>query len=316
MPNFNFLFFLNTYSDSNPSNNPSQNNFKWTRNINGLAVDNPISQELSLAPGETAQLFNGTRTLAQDNTTQYSVALKALTLNTYVLSWASGTQPNFRTPRAPGADATTQVTVTQNGPVLTFASSGGTAFSLISGGVVVGDYVRLGNLFNVANQGEYKVIAVSATSLSVENETGVAEGPITLGSGFADQFQVYSAAGVQINDTLVISGGFSPVTQGAYKVTAVGANFLEFFSADVLPQESNIQTQAVALYSAAKQFVYLEADSKCAIMINGVSGNEIEPFVVNQSVVPGVFARKSTMWSMSVTNSGTDVANLFFAAIE
>ena len=205
MPNLNFLVFLNTYSDANSSNAPSLSNFKWDRELKGLPVNNPASLAFSLAPGETKTLFDGSRTLDQDGTTQYSIALKALSSNTYVLTNVSGTAPNFRTPRSPGADATTQITATANGPLRTFTSTGGTALALISGGVVVGDYVGLGNLFNQLNQGEYKILALTATSFTVENELGVAEGPNTLGAGFASQLQIYSAAGVQVGDTLIIS---------------------------------------------------------------------------------------------------------------
>lgn len=316
MPNFNFLVFLNAYEDSQSSNNPSMSNFKWNRNINGLSVENPQSSAFSLAPGETKTLFNGTRTLAQDNTTEYSLALKALTSNTYVLSWTGGAAPNFRSPRTTGADATTQVTVALNGPLATFTSTGGTSFSLIVGGVVVGDYVRIGNLFNQANQGEYKIVALTATSFTVENELAAVEGPITLGSGFASQIQIYSALGVQIDDTLVISGGFSPVTQGSYKITSVAANFLEFYSADALPQEGPITTQAIAVYSSAKRLVYLEADKHCSITLNGVSGDDIEPLIMNNNVIHGIFMRTSLMYSMSVTNVSTDTASLFLASVE
>lgn len=316
MPTLNFLVFLNAYSDSNPSNAPSLNNFKWDREVNGLAVGNPQGLPFTLAPGETKSLFSGIRTLSQDGTTQYSIALKSLTSNTYVLSNVGGTAPNFRTPRSPGADATTQITATLNGPLVTFASTGGTPLSLIAGGVVVGDYVRLGNLFNQANQGERKILSLTATSFTVENELGVAEGPIVLGAGFAVQLQIYSALGVQIGDTLNISGGFSAVTQGSYKITSVGAEFVEFFSADALPAEGPITTQAIAAYFSAKQLVYLESDQHCGITLNGVSGNEIKPFVVNNSVIPGVFMRTSTIYSMSVTNNSTDPANLFLASVE
>lgn len=316
MPNLNFLVFLNSYSDANSSNNPSMSNFKWDREMRGLAVENPQSLAFSLAPGETRTLFNGSRTLAQDGTTQYSIALKPLTSNTYILSNVAGTAPNFRTARAPGADATTQLTVTLNGPLATFASTGGTPLALLSGGAVVGDYVRIGNLFNPSNQGEWKIIALTATSFTVENELGAAEGPITLGSGFATQLQIYSAAGVQIGDTLNITGGFSPVTQGAYKVTSVGAEFLEFYSADVLPQEGPITTQAIALYIDAKQFIYMEADQSCSMVINGSPAGDIQPFVINNSTSPGVFMRTSVMYSMSVTNNSTSPANLFLASVE
>lgn len=316
MPNLNLLVFLNTYSDANSSNNPSQNNFKWDREVKGLSVANPLSVAFTLAPGETKTLFNGARALAQDGTTQYSISLKPLSSNTYVLSGVAGTLPSFRTARAPGADATTQVAATQNGPLVIFSSTGGTAFDLIVGGAVVGDYVRIGNLFSPALQGEYKILALTATSLTVENEAGVSQGPITLGAGFASQVSIYSALGVQINDTLVISGGFSAVTQGSYKVTSVGANFVEFYSTDALPIESNIQTQAIAVYSAAKQLVYLESDQHVSMILNGVAGGEISPFVIGNSTKPGIFMRTSTIYSMSVTNASTSPANLFLASAE
>lgn len=316
MPNLNLLVFLNSYSDPNSSNNPSLSNFKWDREMNGLSCSNPQSLAFSLAPGESRVLFNGVRSLAQDNTTQYTLTLKPLTTNTYVLSAVGGTLPNFRAPRAPGADATTQITVTQNGPLLTFASTSGTPLNLISGGVVVSDFVRLGNLFNQANQGEWQIVALTATSFTVINELGAAEGPITLTSDFANQIQIYSAAGVQANDTLLISGGFSSVTQGSYEVTSAGANFLEFYSTAILPLEGPITTQAVAAYFMAKQLVYLEADQHVSMILNGVSGNEIEPLSGVNNPQPGIFMRSSTVYSMSVTNVSPNTANVFLASAE
>lgn len=316
MPNLNFLVFLNSYSDSNPSNNPSLSNFKWDRALKGFPCNNPQSLAFTLAPGESRSLFNGSRTLAQDNSTQYSISIKPLTSNTYVLSAVAGTLPNFRTPRTSGADATTQITSTINGPLVTFASTGGTSLSLISGGVVVGDFVRLGNLFNPSNQGEWKIISLTATSFTVENELGAAEGPITLGSGFASQLQIYSALGVQINDTLSIFGGFSSVTQGSYVITSVAANYLEFYSTDVLPAEGPITTQSIAAYFMAKKLVYVESDQSCSLTLNGVQSNNIDPLIQNNIVNPGIFMQSSLIYSMSVTNNSTDTANLFLASIE
>src|ERR1035437_9599016 len=125
MSNLNILVFLNAYSDQIANNNPTLGNFKWDREVNGLSVANPSSLQISLAPGETRAIFSGTRALAQDNTTRYTLTLKLFSTNTYVLTAVSGTLPNFRTPRADGADATTQITVTVNGPVTTFTSTGG-----------------------------------------------------------------------------------------------------------------------------------------------------------------------------------------------
>ena len=568
MSNFSLSFYLNAYSDGNPSNAPSMNNFKWLRTLNSIPANNPTSVAFQLAPGESRTLFSGSRTLTQDGTTDYSIQLKPLTTNTYVLSSSSGTAPNFRTPRTVGANATTEVDVTINGPVATFTSvtpsyaqfcglvpgmlssvtitanvagtngnsvllvgngsstitqliaawntanpsntvtlttgngaqipdgtgtyasfngtltgtssavtitantigtsgnsvvltgngsssisaliaawnsanplntvtltsgdgtqvpsagtaasytgtpigptpsiitltahipglsgdsiilvgdglssvdtlvanwnisnplntvvltsgigtqvpnfgvlmalinganpatadlsggiaaniltlsggSNGAPFNLISGGVVVGDYVRIGdelnsslNVFSQANWGEYQIIAVTPTSFSVENLSGVAEGPITLGADFANQIQIYSAAGVQVGDTLVISGGFSLVTQGSYQITAVGAEFLEFYSTNVLPQQADVLTEDIAIYFMAKRFVYLESDQVCALTVNGSPSDTIQPFIILNCTQPGLFVRTSTVFSMAIVNNSATTANLFLATIE
>lgn len=315
----NFLIYLNAYSDQNPSNNPSRSNFKWTRDINGLAVDSPSSVAFSLAPGETKTLINGVRTLTQDITTQYSIALAPIAgqNTTYQLTWSGGTNPGFRTSRTSGANATTQVTTTLNGTLLTFASTGGTPFSLISGGVVAGDFVQIGNLFNIANQGQFQIISRTATSFSIVNPFGVAEGPITLGSGFASQIDIFSAAGVQAGDTLVISGGFSPVTQGSYIVTAVTDMWVQFSSLSVLPTEGPITTEAITFYSDAQRLVYLESNQKVTMVINGQAGNEIDPIAdCRCKIQPGMFLRMSTVYSMTVTNISQNTAQLYLASVE
>lgn len=400
MSKLNLLVFLNSYEDHHASNDPSRSNFKWDRNINGLCVNNPLSNEFELPPGTTQVLFNGSRTLTQDGTTEYSTTQVPLSTQTYQLNWVGGTNPTFRTARTTGADATTQVTVTQNGPLLTFSApavagvaafftgqiagmttnvtitantsgtignsviltadgtssiatliatwntdnpsnqitltsgdgtqiptSGGliqlaggvnsaTAFNLISGGVVVGDNVLIGNAFNPLNQGTYTVIAVTATSFTVASQTGVAEGPILLGSGFASQVQIYSAAGIQIGDTLVISGGFSVATQGAYKVTAVTANYVQFYTTAILPLEGPIMTEAIAFYSAAKQLVYLEASQNCTVTLNGSNSCQISPLIINNFTKPGIFMNTSTIYSLSVTNNSLSSAKIFLASAE
>lgn len=314
MSKLNFLVYLNAYADSSASNNPQMSNFKWTRELDGLLVQNPTALSFTLAPGESRTLFSGARTLAQDGTTEYTLSLKPLTSNTYVLAAVSGTLPNFRTPRTTGADATTQITVTANGPLLTFTSTAGTPLNLT--GAQVGDTVVIGNLFNQANQGAWKILSFTATTLTVDNELGAAEGPITLGANFATQFQVFGALGVQIGDTLKISGGFSQITQGSYQVSAVYANSVEFNALGVLPQEASVLTQAIAIYFETKQLVYLESDQNCSLNINGASAGEIEPWVVGSSTKPGIYMRKSTLFSMSVTNTSTSIANLFMASAD
>lgn len=566
MTKFNFSIYLNAYEDRHPSNNPSLNNFKWNRDLNSLDVNNATNQSVVVAPGGLIPLFSGVRTLAQDLTTQYSLSLKPLTTNTYVLSWTGGTAPNFRTPRVFGADATSQLTSSVNGSVETFTSgpgtfaqfvgqitgmpspvtitantvgnvgnsvvltadgatdidglitawntlnpsnqvtlttgngsqipnaplfaafqgdgsgfptvvtltantagavgnsieligdgassinalisawnianpsnqvsltsgdgtqiptagakafytgvgsptpgisfpvtltcdsigqegndieligdgasslntlianwnsanptntlsltSGlggqvplfGTLFTLalglnpatiqlgggldanidLSGGfsatvmnfstVQVGDSVTLGSNFNFSNQGTFQVIKATATSFSIVNPDAVVEGPITLGSSFATQLQICSSGPVQVNDVVVISSGFSPVTLGSYEISAVYENSLEFVSTAVLPQEGPITTEVV-IYSSAKTLIYLESDSALDVIVNGVTVGAIQPFVainarqpsLPPTIIPGPFLMKSIVWSLSVQNNGLNPANVYFAAIE
>jgi hypothetical protein len=315
MAKMNFLLSLNSYLDANSSNNPSLNVIKWARDFQGMSVEKPQSLQFSLAPGESRTLFDGTRTLLQDGTTQYQLALKAGTSSTYVLKHVGGTAPQFRTARSTGADATTQVTVTKNGNVVTFESTVGTLFDLITGGVVVGDKVNVGNLFASGNQGTFTVIARNATSFSVENANGTAEGPVTLGSGFADQVRIYSAAGVQAGDTINIFGGFSLATQGSYEVTAAQDNQVEFYSTSSLPAET-ITTDSVNIYSDAKRMIYLESDKKLAVSVNDASQGQVEPLVSGNEVKPGMLLKSETVWSFSVTNNSLDTATVYFASVE
>jgi len=330
MSNFSFSLLLKANSDSRSSNAPSLSNFSWARSANGISVEDPQCQAFQLAPGETRILFSGLRTLAQDGTTQYTLSLVAGSTNLYQLTNTGGTPPNFRIPRTTGADSTTTATVTLNGPLATFSSTSGTPFSLISGGVTVGDYVAIGTNFNVGNQGTFQILSFTNTSFTVANEVAVAEGPIALGSGFATQVQIFSAAGVQIGDTLAITSGFSSVTWGDYQISSVAAESVQFYSNSILPVEGPITTE-VAIYFMAKRLVYLESDQPVEIDINGIAmqSPSLTPFVVPQcpntaflnpngvgTSKPGMFLLTTTAWSMSVTNLSQQVANLTLISVQ
>jgi hypothetical protein len=316
MSKLNMLIFLNSYGDHRSTNTPNHNGIKWTREISAIpTLDAGDTSTFVLAAGESRTVFDTTRTLGQNNTTRYGISLLLGSSNTYVLSAVGGSLPNFRTPRTTDADNTTQVSVTTNGPVSTFSSTGGTPFNLINGGVVVGDQVLIGNIFNAANQGTWKVIAVTATSFSVANPNAVAEGPFTLGINYLSIIQIFSAAGVQVNDTLVISSGFSPVSWGSYYITSVSANSLQFYTTAILPQQSSIMTE-IAIYENAKKFVYLEADQLCNVSINGSTAGNVQPWIINNTTVPGQYMMTATVYSMVVTNASTSGAHLMLASVE
>lgn len=305
-----------SYSGCGSSNSPNKSNFKWTRE-NQVSISSALSETFQIAPGESQTLFSGSVSLTQDNTTRYSLGLATFQTSIYQLTNTSGTAPTFRTLRVIGTDATTQVTTSVNGPILTYTFTGGTLPSLTS--VQVGDNVLIGSDFNQLNQGStgiWQIVSKTSTSFSVVNTLGYVEGPITLGSGYANQLRIFSAAGVQIGDTLVISSGFSPVSWNSYQITKVVDNYLQFSFLGLLPSENNILSE-VAVYSMAKKMVYMESDQSLTVTLNnGNAGPTIVPIVSNGSVFPGMFLLNGNVYSLSVMNNSINVANVTLLSSE
>jgi hypothetical protein len=318
MSKMNLLVHLNAYKDQTDTNNPSLNNFKWSRDLQQLSISEPESKCINLPPGQSANLFSGTVSTSADATTTWDIALKAGSSNVYRISSDGGTAPDFRTPRTTGADATTEVTITKNAKLMIITSTGGTLFSLIAGGAVVGDEVRLGSVFNLNNQGKYKILALSATSMTVENELAVAEGPITLGASFADEVKVYSQDGVQVGDKVDLIAGFSSASFGTYEIVDVADSYIEIFSNDSLPAESGISNSpdAFIIYRDAKQFLFIESDKKVDISLNGTITNEIIPMSAGTALKPGFFMSSASIKSASITNKSQETATIFYVTAE
>lgn len=319
MSKMNLLIHLNGYKDENATNNPSKNHFKWNSDNQGITISEPDSKEIKLPAGQSLSLFAGSISTSADNTTTWNIALKSGTTQTYVISKASGTSPAFRTARTTGADATTQITVTKNASLLTFSSTGGTALNLIVGGVAVGDEVRIGTLFNVVNRGKFKVLARTATSFTIENENGQAEGPITLGVGFADQINIFSAAGVQVGDKVDLKAGFSSVSFGSYEITDVSPDYIEIYSGDALPTENGVSNNPAALliYRDSKNFLYIESDKKLSIKIDdSATPNQLNPMMAGTTSIAGVFMSSAPMKSVEITNTSMETATIFYVTTE
>jgi hypothetical protein len=312
MSKANILVYLNIYRDSNPTNSPNMSHTKWQRELQGVSAEKPQSIEFSLAPGESRVMFDGQRTLSSDNTTVYSLTLKSG--STYMLKNTSGTSPAFRTLRNIGSDATSQITVTVSGSLMTLQGTGGTIISTAS--VVVGDEISIGNIFNAANRGRFKILSKTTNSVTVENSSAIAEASITLGSNYADEIRIYSASGVQKGDKIKLGSGFFSTNQSTYEVTGVQDNLVEFFSAGVLATETGLVNPSVTIYSSAKKLVYVETDKPVNVTVNGIAESKIEPFIEGNNSLPGMLLKRSTMWEMTITNNGTDMATLYFVSIE
>ena len=319
MSKMNLLVYLNAFDDDSDTNNPSRNHFKWNRDLQSLSISEPTSKCVTLTAGQSLSLFAGTLSTSADATTTWDIALKSGSSNTYVISHASGTAPDFRTKRVLSSDATTEVTITKNAKLLTFTSTGGTPFDLGVAGMLVGDEVRIGAAFNANNQGKYKVLSLTTTSFTIQNELGQAEGPIVLGADFDDDVRAHSADGIQVGDKVDLIAGFSLASFGTYEITDVADNFIEFFSLEALPIESGVSNSpdAFLIYRDSKNFIYIESDQNLDIKINGSAvTNTLVPMRAGTNKKPGIFMSSSSIKSAEIVNTSQESANIFYATAE
>lgn len=313
MSKLNILTSIFGYEDENPTNNPSKSIVRWTTDLQGIEIKEPKSETIKLTPNQSKLLFSGMVSLLDDNTTTYDIILKPSTTNTYMIMYNDGTAPEFRQSRNISSDATTEIDVTKNGPLLTFTANSGTIWDLNE--VEIGDEVRIGGVFNLQNQGKYKILSKTATSITIESSSGIAEGPVVLGITFASQVQIYSSTGVQVGDKVDLESGFSPVSFGAYEITDVTSEYIEIFSSKVLPEEIAVQT-TLNIYTNQKKFIYIESDKKLNIKINGIISNKIEPIQFGTKQKPGIFLNTASVYSLEIENKSLDTATVFFVTAE
>lgn len=198
MPKFNYLFFLNSYSDLQPTTAPQLNNFKWSREISGVPYTIENSQQIQVP--------------------------------------ALSTSPNI----IPYPFSTLQASTTG-------ATTSGSA---------------------------------SITGLA--STVGIAVGQLVVSSDLP--------VGTVI---LSISGSTITISQNA--ASSNGASSLSFYQ--------------------PASFVYMESDQEISMIYNGGSPMALNPFEINGIITPGVFFMNGPCYSLTITNPGSTIANIFFASM-
>lgn len=315
MPKLNLLVHLNAYSDAASSNNPNLNNLKWSREINGLSVNEPRSDSIRLGSGDSVVLFNGARPLQHDGTTEYSLSKKAGTSNTYVLEYTgTGTEPRFRRKRELGTGNDTEISLTKNANLMTLQFTGGAFDDLTTITMNIGDKILVGAGFAAANQGTFTVLGYTADSISYENASGVPE-TVNLTAEFDKQLRVFAPVTVQKGDTLAIKEDFSILTQNSYEITNVTDYYVEFYSTASLPEET-VVTNGISIYSNSKTLVYIETTKKIDITYNETQVVRVLPIIDGTTVRPGIFMLNADVYSLSIQNSDAAEAEIFVASVE
>lgn len=314
------------YKDVSRTSNPTRVPINWRRPMPGLQVDNPSTQLFELDPQSTTTVIDGTRSLALDNTTAFSLASNSLVdANRYRITWTGGTDPGFRTDRALDL-STVALTLTVNANQSVTVTGGTGHFS----GVSIGDVVFIPGVssgdaaspFSPLNEGYWTALAADANSLTLarmpgETFEGASE---TVTPSTASQLQAFSAAGVQVGDTVDISAGFAAPAQRTFDLVAVNPKWIEFESTAPLGPQTGITptTTGLAIYTMAKRFLFIESDQEIVVRLNGDTGNttRVTPIIPGDENFPGVYAKIGPAWKLVLVNRSSSRANVTVAHAE
>jgi hypothetical protein len=321
------------YEDSVTTNNPQQRPFDWTRQLQGIPIDNPACDPYKIPSLQQVEVFDGTRTLGHSGTTQYNITVSPLASNRYRIKWTgTGTAPAFRTARSvtfviagPTPPPSTITFTPQTNQSVAVTASAGSVFGDVEDGDVVfipglstGDSA---SIFDTLNEGYWSVLSATASTLilarfpgevySVKAETAT----VTVDTSF----QAFSAVGVQLDDILKLVSGFSPALLQSYEIVAVTDNALEFISGVTLPAVSGVVPGAngVVVFSDAKSFIALETNQNIDISLNGGTVSfPVEPILAGDPAQIGMFQLTGTVYSLIITNKSTQVASVRILSVE
>jgi len=300
------------YGDVTANANPALKYVDWKRTLGPVPVVNPESKSLTLQPGETKLVFDGTRTTTIASDTQLVLTASILDPARYRFTQGTGTAPGFRTNRA---------LVTSSVPLTLVANANGT-LTMDAGilhpfsGVSIGDTIFVpgpttGDVtagFDTYNEGEWIVLGQSSSSLTLVRNgdfSGVSEAvtPAT------NAVLAYSASGVQVGDDVDLSAGFATSAQRVYQVMVVTATWFEVISAAPLaPESATPGVAGIAFYSSSKSFLRVESDQSCVVRVNGDTGNYNHLQPMTDGGV-GYYEKIGPSWSLTLVNKSLVSAN-------
>jgi hypothetical protein len=314
------------FEDESASNNPRQRPFDWSRQMEGLVVENPSCIPFTIPSLQTVSLFSGIRTTSHAADSQYALSVVNTATNRYRLKWTGvGTNPAFRTLRtvtwpsviAPDTNTIT-FTVQLNQSVVVTTNAGSIFGSVVEGDIVYIPGVSTGDsvsVFNTLNEGYWIVLSATATSLVITRDTNEVFSALTetviITSGAS--FQVFSVLGVQIDDLLQLSSTFPTVTRNTYEIVSVTCDTIEFVSGITLPPITTIVPGLTSLvvYSEAKSFIYIETNQNISLIINGsATGVDVEPILAGDPNKVGTFQLTGNVFQLSIINKSTQAAKI------
>jgi len=322
---FNLFQKIQAFGDATNNSNPLLRHVDWSRNVNGVVCENPRSDPYKIEPGQTKLVFDGTRTTTIGGGTTFASSLSSLDPSRYRFTWTGGADPGFRIDRSLALNGVSVTFTVQANNTVILSVPTGPDFT----GVATGDIIFVPNLttgdasspVSVMNSGYWQVLAVTdSTHLVLVRFSGAdfEATTETVALTANTQLQAFTSSGVQVGDNVDISAGFATATRKTYEIVAVTSKFFEVISTTPIPAETGIQPGAAGLivYTAAKKFLYIEADQECSIRCNGSSDDTQRGSPAEAGSMDVLFMKKGPTWSLSLVNRATVTANVFIISYE
>jgi hypothetical protein len=314
------------YADLGITSNPLRRYVDWAI-ARSIPVSNPQSQPYALAPGDSITLVGPARSIGLDNGTPISITLSPLAPDRYRFGWVPSetTPPAFRTERSFSQTGSASVSIVANAnSTITFTSPSNFASTNVGDvlyipGVATGDTA---SVFGPLNEGFWTVIGIpSSDAVICARPAGtVFTGASTTATAIAGvDFFVYTAAGVQVDDFMVVPvNGFVAPVSGTYKVVAVTSRWVEVVSQKPLPLLSSTTNTGLAFYATAKRFVRIEGDQSFVVQLNGNNGldNQVDPVQGGDPDNTGWFEKWGPVYQLEVLNLSTETLNLIAISAE
>jgi hypothetical protein len=314
---------LLAYSDPTLTDNPQLKTIDWTRRMFQISVSNPMSDSKTLFPGESFEIFDGTRSTSLSLASVFSLELLSNTQNRYRLKVTSGPS-GFRTERV--VTGLNNVSVTVNNNAIAIFNFSGADLTNVN----PGDTMRISGqalfdsapyLFNPLNSGLWKVISVSGTSVQAVRESGEDFSAVNENvSGVSSQVRFYSSTGVQKGDKVSINDSFSTVSRRVYEVLDVSPDSIDFVSGISIPEESNVSfsQDCLIFYSRAKKLVYIEVDQEAVVRFNDdqSDNNKVVPVSAGNQNLIGFLNKFGDSYKIKIVNKSINSLNLKFFTCE
>jgi len=174
--------------------------------------------------------------------------------------------------------------------------------------LIVGANIPIGTTVLTINPSRYTFTVTSANA--------------TVGSVYSNNGQTFTVTSTLVaGTTLITTGSGDPTASGTLTLvsgtgdaTITFSNVSELTTLTMSKAATASATETITFYSPAA-FMYMEADQQVSVIYNGGSPVVLNPFQINGLTQPAVFFMAAPVYSLTVTNLSTTVANVFFASM-